>query len=75
MANRPALTNVALSTWGQPVVGLVNKTFKVTGAAYNGQQSSTATSDVVTVSSDYGIYDTTTSQNLDSNSTNFKDNV
>lgn len=42
---------------------------------YNAQQSSAATSDVVGVWADYGLYDYTTSQNLDVNSTNFKDNA
>lgn len=74
MAARPTLANVSLSTWGVPQTGLVAKTVKVTGP-YNAQQSSTATTDVVSTSADYGLYDTTTSQNLDVNSTNFKDNV
>lgn len=76
MAARPTILNVGLSTWGQPVTGLVSKTYKVTGP-FNAQQTaaSVATTDVVSVSADYGIYDTTTSSNLDTNSTNFKDNV
>ena len=72
MANRPALNNVTFSTFAQPLVGEVSKSITVQGP-YNAQQSSAATSDIVTVSADYGVYDTTASLNLDVNSVNWKD--
>lgn len=76
MAARPAITNVSLSTFSQPMVGQKNKTITIQGP-YNGQQGSAgnndATSDVISVSADYGVYDTTTSSNVDVNSTNLKD--
>lgn len=58
---------------GPEMVGLKNKNVTVSANNYNGQQSGTATTDVVAVWADYGIYDYTTSQNLDSNSVNFKE--
>jgi hypothetical protein len=58
---------------GPEMVGEKNKNVTVSATGYNGQQSGTATTDVVGVWADYGLYDYTTSQNLDSNSTNFKD--
>lgn len=85
MANsvRPALTNVSMSSFansgaatatvvGPEMVGEKNKNVTVQGP-YNAQQSSTATTDVVGVWADYGVYDYTTSQNLDVNSVNFKE--
>ena len=58
---------------GPEMVGEKNKNVTVSATGYNGQQSSTATTDVVAVWADYGIYDYTTSQNLDVNSVNFKE--
>lgn len=76
MAARPTLTNVALSTWGQPLAGAKSKTVAVqAGVNSFANLPSIATSDVVSVSADYGIYDTTTSGNLTVEATNFKDNV
>lgn len=83
MANssRPGLTNVSMSSFGQSqgsttqvsgmLVGEKPKTVTVQGP-YNAQQSSTATTDVVSVGADYGVYDYTTSQNLDANATNLQ---
>lgn len=87
MANtvRPTLTNVSMSSFAQTgaatsgnansMFGEKNKAVTVQANNYNGQQSGTATTDVVGVWADYGLYDYSTSQNLDSNSTNFKDPV
>ena len=83
---RPTVGNVAMSSFAQSgaatativgpeMVGEKNKNVTVSANNYNGQQSSTATTDVVGVWADYGLYDYTTAQNLDSNSTNFKDPV
>lgn len=84
MANssRPALTSVAMSSFGQSqgsttqvptmMVGEKNKTVTDQGP-YNAQQSSAATTDVVSVGADYGVWDYTISAALDVNSTNFKD--
>jgi len=76
MAARPTIANVSLSTWGQPFVGQKTKNVTIQGP-YNGQQGSAGsndqTTDTLSVSADYGVYDTTTSSNVDSNSTNFKD--
>lgn len=76
MSARPTLTNVALSLWSQPFAGLApdNKTVSVQGP-YNAVQTAAgvATSDAVSVSADYGVYDTTVNANLDANSTNFRD--
>lgn len=77
--------NVAMSSFAQSgaatttpagpeMVGLKNKNVTMQGP-YNAQQSGAATSDVVGVWADYSTYDYTTSQNLDVNSTNFKDPV
>jgi hypothetical protein len=77
--------NVAMSSFAQSgaatttptspeMVGEKNKTVTVQGP-YNAQQSSAATSDVVGVWADYGVYDYTIAANLDVNSTNFKDNA
>jgi len=79
-------SSVAMSSFAQsgaatttPVspemVGEKNKTVTVQANNYNGQQSGTATTDVVGVWADYGHYDYTTAQNLDVNSTNFKDPI
>jgi len=74
MSARTLPANVTMSTMSQPFVGEKNKSVTVQGP-YNGVQTgqSVATSDVVTVSADYGVFDTTVTQNLDVNSTNFKD--
>lgn len=74
--------NIAMSSFAQSgtsttqvqgmMVGEKAKTVTDQGP-YNNQQSGAATSDVVAVWADYGTYDYTTSQNLDVNSTNFKD--
>lgn len=69
-ANSGAATTTPTSP---EMVGQKNKTVTIQGP-YNAQQSST-TSDVVGVWADYGLYDYTASQNLDVNSTNFKDSV
>jgi len=77
--------NIAMSSFAQSgsatstptspeMVGEKNKTVTVQGP-YNAQQSGVATSDVVGVWADYGLYDYTQAQNLDVNSTNFKDNI
>jgi hypothetical protein len=76
--------NIAMSSFGQsqgsttqvPVmmVGEKNKTVTDQGP-YNAQQSAAATSDVVSVGADYGVWDYTQNIALDSNSTNFKDPV
>lgn len=85
MANsvRPALTNVSMSSFANSgaatsgnstneMDGEVNKAVTVQGP-YSANQSSAATSDVLGVWADYGIYDYTISQAVDVNSTNFKD--
>ena len=74
--------NIAMSSFGQSqgsttqvavmMVGEKNKTVTDQGP-YNAQQSAAATSDVVSVGADYGIWDYTQNIPLDSNSTNFKD--
>lgn len=69
-ANSGAATSTVV---GPEMVGLKNKNVTLQGP-YAANQSST-TSDVVAVWADYGVYDYTASQNLDVNSTNFKDNV
>lgn len=88
MANsvRPTVGNVSMSSFAQSgsatatvvgpmMVGEKNKNVTVQANNYNGQQSSTATTDVVAVWADYGVYDYTTAQNLDANSVNLKDPV
>lgn len=74
MSARTLPANVTMSTMGQPFQGEKNKSVTVQGP-YNGFQTgqSVATSDAVTVNADYGVFDTTVTQNLDVNSTNFKD--
>lgn len=74
MAARTLPTNVAMSNFGQPLVGEKNKTVVVTGP-FNAVQTaqSVATSDVVTVGADYGVFDTTVTQNLVTESTNLRD--
>jgi hypothetical protein len=76
--------NIAMSSFGQsqtsttqvPVmmVGEKNKTVTDQGP-YSANQSSAATTDVVSVGADYGVYDYTINQPLDVNSTNFKDPI
>ena len=86
MANsvRPTVASVSMSSFAQSgaatsgnstneMVGEKGKAVTVQANNYNGQQSGTATTDVVGVFADYAIYDYTTAQNLDVNSTNFKD--
>ena len=74
MGARPVITDVALSTWGQPFAGAKAKLITIQGP-YNGQMTaaSDATSDTISVSADFCVYDVTTSTNVDSNATNFKD--
>lgn len=77
--------NIAMSSFGQSqgsttqvptmMVGEKNKTVTNQGGPYNAQQSATATSDVVSVGADYGVWDYTQNQALDANSTNLKDPV
>lgn len=76
--------NIAMSSFGQSqgsttqvsvmMVGEKNKTVTDQGP-YSGNQSSAATTDVISVGADYGIWDYTQNQALDVNSTNFKDNA
>ena len=78
--------NIAMSSFGQsqtgsttvqtPVmmVGEKNKTVTDQGP-YNGQQSAAATTDVVSVGADYGVWDITQNIPLDANSTNLKDAI
>jgi hypothetical protein len=76
--------NIAMSSFGQsqtsltqvPVmmVGLKNKTVTDQGP-YSANQSGAATSDVVSIGADYGVWDVTINQALDVNSTNFKDPI
>lgn len=83
-ANRVLNGNIAMSSFGGsqtsltqvPVmmVGLKNKTVTDQGP-YNAQQAAAATTDVVSVGADYGVYDVTQNFNLDVNSTNFKDPI
>jgi hypothetical protein len=54
------------------MVGEKNKTVTDQGP-YNAQQSAAATTDVVAVFADYGVWDYTQNIPLDSNSTNLKD--
>lgn len=77
MAARTAPTNVVLSRMSVPFVGEANKNSVVITGPYNGVQTgqSFATSDVLTVDADYGVFNTTRTQNADVNSTNFKDPV
>ena len=74
MGARPAITDVSLSTWGQPFAGAKAKSITIQGP-YNAQMTaaSDATSDTISVSADYGVYDVTTSTNVDANATNLKD--
>ena len=72
MASRPAITNVAMSNWGQPFVGQKNKNVSITFVDAQAPASS-ATSDVMTVGADYGIYNTTHAGNYTVDDTNFKD--
>lgn len=87
MANtvRPTLTNVSMSSFAQSgaatsgnsiqeMDGLVNKAVTIQGP-YSANQSSAATSDVLGVWADYGIYDYTIAAPVDVNSTNFKDSA
>jgi hypothetical protein len=74
--------NIAMSSFGQSqttttqvqgmMVGEKAKTVTDQGP-YSANQSGAATSDVVTVGADYGIWDYSINQALDVNSTNFKD--
>jgi hypothetical protein len=74
--------NIAMSSFGQsqgsttqvPVmmVGEKNKTVTDQGP-YSANQSGASTSDVVSVGADYGVWDYSINQALDSNSTNLKD--
>ena len=78
--------NIAMSSFGQSqtgsttvqtavmMVGEKNKTVTDQGP-YSANQSSAATSDIVSVGADYGVWDITLNQALDVNSTNFKDPV
>jgi hypothetical protein len=59
----------------QMMTGEKLKTVTNQGGPYNAQQSGTATSDVVSLGADYGVWDYTQNQALDVNSTNFKDPV
>lgn len=71
--------NIAMSSFGQSqgstsqvttmMVGEKNKTVTVQGP-YNAQQSGVSTSDVISVGADYGVWDYTENQAVDSNSTN-----
>jgi len=83
-AQRPTLTDVTMSSFGQsgsgttqvPVMMVGEKVKTVTDQGpYSGNQSSAATSDVVQVYADYGVWDYTVGQALDANSTNLKDPV
>lgn len=75
-------TDVAMSSFAQsnsqttanvPVMyGEVAKTVTLSGP-YNAQQSAGATTDIIQVGADYGIWDYTQNIALDVNSTNFKD--
>jgi hypothetical protein len=79
MAIRVLNGNIAMSSFGQsqtsttqvPVmmVGEKNKTVTDQGP-YSANQSSAATTDVVSIGADYGVWDVTANQALDSNSTN-----
>lgn len=76
--------NIAMSSFGQsqgsttqvPVMMVGEKIKTVTDQGpYNNLQSSAATTDVVSVGADYGVWDYTINQALDANSTNLKDPV
>lgn len=76
--------NIAMSSFGQsqgstsqvPVMMVGEKIKTVTDQGpYSANQSSAATTDVVSVGADYGVWDYTLNQALDVNSTNFKDPV
>jgi hypothetical protein len=83
-ANRVLNGNIAMSSFGQSqtsttqvpimMVGEKNKTVTDQGP-YNALQSAAATTDVVSVGADYGIWDYTQNFALDSNSTNLKDPI
>lgn len=76
--------NIAMSSFGQsqgsttqvPVMMVGEKIKTVTDQGpYSNLQSSAATTDVVSVGADYGVWDYTINQALDANSTNLKDPV
>lgn len=72
---RPALTNVVLSNFGQPLVGEKSKTVVLSAglSSFANIGNSAATTDTVSVGADYGIYDTTVSQNVTVEASNWKD--
>lgn len=75
MSARPALTSVVLSTWGQPFVGAKTKNVVLSAglSSFANIGNSSAVTDTISVGADYGIYDTTSSQNCTVEATNFKD--
>lgn len=76
MAARPALTNVVLSSWSKPKTNGSATPSIVAGLnSYATLPASVATTDVISVDADYGVYDTTHAGNVDVNATNLKDTI
>lgn len=73
MSARPILTNVAMSIQGQPLVGekTKNVTVQASGNAGYAWATSAASTDAVSISADYGLYDTVQNTNVPAEITNF----
>jgi hypothetical protein len=75
MAARPVITNVAMSNFGVPLTGLVQKTPIIlsnapAGYAWAGDVDS---GDAISIGADYGIYDTDQSLPVPVEVTNWRD--
>jgi hypothetical protein len=76
MAARPVLTDVAMSNFGFPMTGEVQKTPIIVSAGNAGYAWSTgASGDTITVGADYGIYSTTHSSNVAVEMTTLRDSA
>ena len=74
MAARPVITDVAMSNFGIPMTGLVQKTPIIVADGNAGYAWSTgASGDAITIGADYGIYSTTHSSNVPVEITTLRD--
>lgn len=76
MGARPTITDVAMSNFGFPMTGEVQKTPAVVSDGNAGYAwSSGQSGDTITVGADYGIYSTTHSGNVAVETTTWRDPV
>jgi len=77
MAARPVVGNVAMSNFGVPWTGLVQKTpaIVIAGNAGYAWALDCDSGDAITIGADYGIYNTDQSFNVPVEITNFRDSV